>query len=244
MVTDEMREKLRGLQSRAAAAVSVRAAMRVLPLLAMRGTRRTEAFSFWPSSQGRHCLAIFQCYQTSTYSSSLRKVASVPAATRFMARTYSARAAAAADIMHRPHADRLYPNGVASAVNAAARAAAAADPDIYAADAATVYAADAADAVRAAKDADSALRADIEAARQSGAALLTRPLWPEIPAQVSRLWATLRDDLIALDEGFEIWIDWYEDGLSGTSRDLLLERRWALLPDDILDQSHLKLTLI
>jgi hypothetical protein len=68
--------------------------------------------------------------------------------------------------------------------------------------------------------------------------LLAQPLWPEnVPDEAARLWIQMQRDLRALDSGFEVWIDWYQDRLDGKSFDWEIERQWALLSKEQLSQS-------
>ena len=68
--------------------------------------------------------------------------------------------------------------------------------------------------------------------------LLSQPLWLEaMPSRLKALWGQLQSDLLALDTGFEIWIDWYRDRLEGKPVDWLMELHWALLSKEQLAQS-------
>jgi hypothetical protein len=91
-----------------------------------------------------------------------------------------------------------------------------------------------------AAEADAAL---IEAggSRDNGVALAAelaaRPLWPgETPFLVSEPWAQLEARLLAVDEDWEVWIEWYKDRLAGRPSDQELELARALLPDDLWQQ--------
>lgn len=68
-------------------------------------------------------------------------------------------------------------------------------------------------------------------------ASLEAPLWPEVPREFLALWRQLQSDLLSLDAGFEIWIDWYQDRLDGKPFNWELERQWALLSKEQLAQS-------
>jgi hypothetical protein len=82
----------------------------------------------------------------------------------------------------------------------------------------------AADAASISKDA-----AAITKAGATAVALL--PLWPEgEPAAVGKAWASLKAHLLAADEGWEVWTDWYDARLRGDPVDVELETKRVILP--------------
>ncbi len=55
------------------------------------------------------------------------------------------------------------------------------------------------------------------------ASLMQRALWPDgMPVWASRLWADFKDELPD-EEGWRVWIDWYEDRLVGRAAGVVLE---------------------
>jgi GTPase SAR1 family protein len=69
------------------------------------------------------------------------------------------------------------------------------------------------------------------------AALLVLPLWPQgEPQEVCALRTQLEADLLGLEAGFEIWIEWYRARLEGKEADWEIERQWALLSKEQLAQ--------
>ncbi len=102
----------------------------------------------------------------------------------------------------------------------------------YAARASRVAYADAA----AAGAADAAI---IESGR-SGAELAGLPLWPNgVPDVVAEDWQILRAALLAADEGWEVWTDWYEARLAGDAGNPpneALEIACATIPNNIWKQ--------
>jgi hypothetical protein len=69
------------------------------------------------------------------------------------------------------------------------------------------------------------------------AELAARPLWPgETPFWAAEPWAQLKPLLLAVDEDWEVWTEWYEDRLAGRPSDQELELARALLPDDLWQQ--------
>ena len=74
-----------------------------------------------------------------------------------------------------------------------------------------------------------------EGAQPEIIALLTTPLWPDgEPQRISALRAQAEADLLSLDAGFEIWIDWYRERLEGKPIDWEIDRQWALLSKEQL----------
>ena len=56
------------------------------------------------------------------------------------------------------------------------------------------------------------------------------------PYWTGMLWSRLRKELHDADEGWDVWIDWYERRLAGASLGLPLERAWLDLTDDDWEQ--------
>ena len=56
-------------------------------------------------------------------------------------------------------------------------------------------------------------------------------------AEAPSFWEQLQSDLLSLNAGFEVWIDWYQDRLDGKPFDWEIERHWALLSKEQLSQS-------
>jgi hypothetical protein len=67
--------------------------------------------------------------------------------------------------------------------------------------------------------------------------LVAAPLWssdfPEWPA--SR-WEQLKSDLVRANQGWEVWIDWYEDRLAGRPSDPRIDLAKALFSDELWKQ--------
>ncbi len=144
-----------------------------------------------------------------------------------------------------------YATGIRAASDAAyddyanaADAVRAADAAIRAtgADAAIRAAAAAAGAASAAYAAAAvALSADVECLMRDASAesLMRRPLWTAgTPAQARSGWEEIKLTLLALDQDWQVWTDWYSDRLTGTEsltgRALIpeLERERVLVPDE------------
>jgi hypothetical protein len=69
------------------------------------------------------------------------------------------------------------------------------------------------------------------------ARLFEQALWLNgPPSGFSQMWAAARRDLLALDAGFEMWIEWYEERLDGTPLDVALETKRALIPEEVWKQ--------
>ena len=244
-----------GLPAKALAIIALRAAMRVLPVLAFR-----------KRSGGEHALATLRCYQASAFVNSLTKADNADAADAADAARSAADAAdrSAYDAADAAAAVR-YAAARSTFAAAAALSAADADDDDDAADAARSAAHDSADTARyaadtahaAAQSAADAISRDIEklrgrepslierapghsviAALKDPADLMTEPLWLRgTPSEIAKLWAQAQLDLRSLGAGFEVWFDWYQDRLDGKPFDWEIERQWALLSKEQLAQS-------
>ena len=124
----------------------------------------------------------------------------------------SAAAARAASAAARAASAYAYVAAAAAAASASARAA---SDSAYAYVAAAIWA-----EIRADADAlEKGLQAD---------ALMRRPLWTDgAPEWAEENWAKLKTDLLALDEDWHVWTDWYDDRLRGAdhpdSRSLIEE---------------------
>ena len=75
--------------------------------------------------------------------------------------------------------------------------------------------------------------ATFEKARQAAALLARTPLWQGgMPRTLAVPWDKLKAHLIAADEGWDVWIDWYEARLHGHPEpDKALEVARVLIPD-------------
>ena len=75
---------------------------------------------------------------------------------------------------------------------------------------------------------------------RSAAELAGLPLWPSGPPnRAFDYWRTLKAALLAANEGWEVWTDWYEARLAGDaghSRNEALEIARAMIPDEIWKQ--------
>jgi hypothetical protein len=72
---------------------------------------------------------------------------------------------------------------------------------------------------------------------RSPAALVSRPLWNDaLSGEMAEDWSTLKSHLLAANEGWEVWTDWYEARLRGDPFDAELERARALIPEEIWRQ--------
>jgi GTPase SAR1 family protein len=259
---DSLKSQLKQVHPKAAAIIGLRAALRALPVLAIRSKDKGRAFGFWKANaRNRNLLAIFRCYQAGNYSNSLLELdkhsirlaatavraagadanaAISAAATAHYAAVRAAQYAtdacadAIATLAYRAadFSGEAYSDVAAYATDSYANAAAySAHYAMYAA-----AAAGAAPAITAALEHDLTVIGAIRS-RRNRAKFFEQPLWPEgAPAPMKVLWQRLKEELEALDAGFDIWTDWYEDRLISRPLDLEVERNWALLPESRLAQ--------
>ena len=78
------------------------------------------------------------------------------------------------------------------------------------------------------------------------AALSQKALWPGgIPVWAGRGWADLKDELPD-DEGWSVWVDWYEGHLTGRAADETLEYERVTIPREVWKQgpAHLNSILL
>jgi hypothetical protein len=208
-------------------ALAARAALRVAPL-AMQGRFGREA--------GLRAAVVMPVLRATA--------AALFAAQRFNSVSgFRAAAAAAADAAGEASHDAYATSPSAAAARtvaaaaAAARAASAEVSGVSAANfilAAATFAADAPN-FTAASSASAAVAAFTTDARLTSTA--PRPLWPDqIPRGELAAWTDAREALLATDEGWEVWTDWYEARLRGVPCDLALEEARVLIPDEIWDQ--------
>ncbi len=67
--------------------------------------------------------------------------------------------------------------------------------------------------------------------------LAGQPLWlVDMPAEFKTQWKGLKSELLALDQGWEVWSDWYEARLSGAPALEALEVARAKIPEEIWEQ--------
>lgn len=222
---ESLSDWLDGHRSQVAIAIAARSALRVLPVILeyarTAGKRRFEVFA----------LPMLRALSIS------RVAAAWPARGAEIANT----SADATNIVMAAHAYASSSNASAaylSAVNAIAEAAYAA----YATIAAARAAADAADSAASAIDtwAWRALNADITFLRNDRppAALMRLPLWVEgMPEVIQVKWNDNKLALLAFDEAWFVWTNWYDDILRGANHPNSrleieeLEFARALIPD-------------
>ncbi|WP_417672280.1 hypothetical protein [Roseibium sp.] len=85
-----------------------------------------------------------------------------------------------------------------------------------------------------------AIRKDQEFIVAGGKALdlANQPLWHDeaLPRQISDAWLHMKDELIALKQGWDVWTDWYEDRLLGEHCIQVLETARLTFPQDLWEQ--------
>lgn len=209
----DIKEQLQGKPKEQCAAFAVRAAMRVLPLLAVpkrqnRGAfwnKKAEVSFFWkPEDRDKYLLDVFRAYVWSVQ--------------------YVINGNSNFEVVARA----AYVNE-ADAVYTAAHAVVTAD---------AAYAVEI--AVAAADDATYAaiiqeLEADLAAlSHVSGSALLMKPLWSQgMPKVWQQQLTDFKEDALNLNAGFEVWLDWYDDRLHGRPIDIALLKNWNSLSGEI-----------
>jgi hypothetical protein len=70
--------------------------------------------------------------------------------------------------------------------------------------------------------------------RVSSEALAFSSLWPDRPPEhVSAVWGRLKDSLLSLDEGWDVWLEWYEDRLDGSGAGRAFVTALAEMPEGV-----------
>jgi len=235
-------KQFEGLPPKAVAVVALRAAMRVLPILANRRRPDDGPFAYWKASErAQRALPLFRCYEVSLFVNSLTE--GDPDA------SYAASDAANAISSSRPAVldDEIVEDAAFANYCAGFAAFFVTRDDAFG----TVFNAANAAAYAAARAAvTNAILRDVQFirenrpwlsrrfGRETETILLGEPLWQDpIPPELETLWKQLQSDLQTLSAGFEIWIQWYQDRLTGKPIDWQIERQWALLSKEQLSQS-------
>ena len=227
------------------ASVVLRAAMRVLPILAYNTEDCDVSFAYWKEqARSRHILSIFRSYQTSavvcqfaTTNSAISDEIANAAANATAAANAAANSADNARVTDAAYA---YIAANATAAAYAANVAYAATDVLAAPSTSTVRAIYAARAAKAIAKASKAIESDMNMLGKASAAadLLIAPLWPEEePAEISTLWQRLHANLLGLQSEFEVWIEWYSDRMAGKPLDRAVEYQWSNLSKERLAQS-------
>ncbi|MBT9096480.1 hypothetical protein KFZ76_01995 [Methylovulum psychrotolerans] len=226
MARDEFREEveagLEGKSREQLVAFAVRSAMRVLPLLAVHTgagpsfRERREAFGFWRGEKkNTYLLSLLRAYSVN--------LLGVP-----VIGINNAAYAAAADAVVNAAVDAA----ACAAAYSAAYAAAYAVRVIYA-DAYVAYAADTA-AYAAASTAIIAkeIKKDLVLIDQlPGRRFSQSPLWSSPPPEEWQCWLSdFKADVLSLNAGFKVWLDWYEERLQGKPIDVGLLKQWVNIP--------------
>lgn len=258
-IRDDIEEQLQGKSSQQCVAFAVRAAMRLLPLLAVRkehnaiafGNSKEEAFWYWQPKRSQHLLAVCQAYgwgvqyvldKSAVYAKGDAYAAyaayDTASDTAAVARAAAVRAAAY------PDADARAADSARAAACAAYAAYAAQTGRAYAETSAVRFAAAVADAA-----ADAAVRSDVDGiiheleadlaalSHVSAAVLLIQPLWSrDEPNDWQQRIQDFKNDALSLNAGFEVWLDWYDDRLHGKPIDIALLKNWNSVSEEIGSQ--------
>ncbi len=228
----EIQARLRGMPKEKCVAFAVRSAMRVLPVLAKGKSKQLKAFPFWKKSQKESCLlAIFKAYVFSMdFAINIGGTADTADTADTAYATYATYVAAAAvDVAA---VDNTYAAVYAVyAADVAITAAVDADADAYAVAAANAYA--------AANYTSPEILQDLsDLPHLSATELLNKPLWSgTIPSEWQQLLSDFKRAALSLGAGFEVWLAWYEQRLSGKPIEIYLLQQWNRIPSEINAQA-------
>jgi hypothetical protein len=203
-----------------AQALSARIALRVLPFI------YSPKIRFDLTKAVCRALFISACARSYPHAEMTQAAADAAAdAAAYAAADAAADAAAYAAAYAAADAAAYAADAAADAAAYAARAAAAAYAAAYAADAAAAaYAADAAAYAAYAADIWESIESDAiwlegqtsDEAIKLAQALMNRPLWPsDVSKDILENWGRLKSQLLGANQDWDIWVDWYENRLTG-----------------------------
>ena len=245
--------RLGNLERKCWGALSVRAALRSLPLLAVleqkgeileSSGQTVNAFWYWhKTTRSKHLLNILSAQLVSISFSAESPIGNAYAGYTSTHEVASVRASAFdAYAARNPHTE--------IAVRAATYASRASAYAVAASTSASFSAI--ADAASAVADADYAASFVSGAAAIKSAfeidlrylfdpvdplTFLQKPIWPEgLPTDWQVYWVRFADWSISLNTGFEVWMDWYQERLDGKELDLNLLQKQVLIPAEIRGQ--------
>lgn len=257
LTREEIEQSLNRVPVETFAAIALRAALRVLPLLAAYpATRDGAPFSVWHAQErSQHLLAILlaqnaallrilghgsaaliEQHLTDTALAATRAantaLVSTDHASADSAVSGAALAAAAAHASHAAHAAVMvcaHPTEMHRALDCMTAAQAAVSAYLYAGQD---------DAAGMAEAFVAAIRQDISmaVAANSSQYLLALGLWPMPNHSWGQAIERFRLDLLSLDPGFTVWLDWYDARLVGSTIDPALLVQWNEVPQAIRAQ--------
>ncbi len=249
-VIEMIEERLVDVPRNFAMAFAVRAAMRVLPVIASKAKNR-EPFWFWEGEEAKHLFSVMHAQRVAVSAATNAIDASAVANIVFEAANAASVAAKAASA-----APACASSAAASYAAASSNAVASANYSYTAA--VYTFSATFASATDAACDAASIAIEDLKAKlleelgliakkehRQSKLIFpkdnvfdyLQKPLWlSEPPNSWLEDWFYFKQSVLALDAGFEDFLDWFDARITGEVIDWELLENQAFLPEEILAQ--------
>ncbi len=240
--SNEIRKLLEKIPREFSVAFATRSALRVLPLLVTKEANN-QSFWYWDNKEKeKYLLAIFTSTRFSLgYCFGLN--ASSKEASKSIASVASTVGAIAANATATSTSSNASTAALAYDAVSIAYAAFYASSTVYTSSAvAPIYASNA-----AAYAAFANIHNNYETETQSDLnylqknldihAYIQRPLWDQfLPKDWETIWKRFQQWTKALDSGFDIWLDWYQDRLDGEAFDLELLEKQVNIPAEIEDQ--------
>jgi GTPase SAR1 family protein len=256
----EIEQQLTGVEPKLCAVFAIRCALRVLPLFV---SQKEVSFGYWQDNQkAKHLLSVLVAQQTVIHflqgdgfnAASYDAYSGAYSAHAHAASAYAASVtdadAASADYASAAYASAA--SAISASVSAVTTSVSATSATTYAvpaaAAAASAYAAAAHAAYVSAEFTDlpavnRATKFDLNNISSGGVGpdcsvsdILESSLWDESPLEWLALKKCFYDAVRQLDDGFDVWLDWYQDRVEGKRIDADLEHKWANIPEEVKAQ--------
>lgn len=235
LTQQELNKQLEAVDPKLSIAFAARCSLRVLPLLI--DDNAQEGFSYWDKqSCGNYLLGILTAQRYAINARADAYTAYVKAAYAARATTTKYTTVRAATAIATAAANAAY----ATISYSTGRVAATARAAYAAANAANIEMADIAitlDLENISSSTSFQKRLISQENKISAVAFVSSPLWLDgIPDNWQHLYQRWKQAVLDLDEGFEHWVDWYEDRINGVPLDPKIEAQWFSIPNEIEDQ--------
>ncbi len=222
LTKEEIEKRLEKVDPQLCVAFASRCALRALPMLAT--SEDKELFWYWQKNErSKHLLSVFRAVQVSTAFSVFGRTIDYVVIDAF---------AAAAEAFESPEVSSAY-----AALAASSALYAVALPSFSSAASSAEYTFLAFDNIPLERVILNELDMITQFKNINVIDYFYASLWPdEVPSSWLGFYNRFNGALLELDEGFDIWRQWYKDRLNGTPLDLEQEQVWLNIPAEILEE--------